>query len=525
MKRLLLAALAVAAAAAWTVPSTATASEITFSGQYRLRGEYRNNADFTNENYSVRAGAGAGAPAPNVNNTANDSTNMWVQRVRLTANAKATDDTSVKITLQDSRTWGVATDNAGGGPQLTDNGTNTVDLHESYLNVANVFGSPVALRAGRQELAYGDERLIGSFGWNNNGRAFDAFKLMYNSDIVNVDLFTSRINVASSTTDGTQTESLHGVYATVKAVPNNTIDLYVLNLRNRETAPAANTFGAATGSNNGITGGPLGAYYGTQTLYTYGIRLKGDVAGADYTFELPYQTGTIHRRSSTVNLTTVPPSFPATLRNDMQVKSYAYAAKVGYTLTVPVKTRIGVEYDFASGDKHPVSNATTGAAFNVNDSEINTFYNLYPTNHDKLGLMDMQAWRNVKAWNVNLTVEPSDKLKLFASYWKFALAAKEDGWYNAGDWNTGAGTGGGVANGVHANPVNTAPNNNNYTSDIGSEFDFVATYKYNSALTIEAGAAHFWAGEFIKNQFNAPGAVANDVTGQDWAYLQLTANF
>jgi hypothetical protein len=386
-------------------------------------------------------------------------------------------------------------------------------MHEAYLNVNSIFGTPLNFRAGRQELAYGDERLIGSFGWNNNGRAFDAFKLTYNSDMVNVDFFTARINVEAPTTDGTQTESLHGIYATVKAVPNNTVDIYALNLINRETVPPTNTFGNTSGSNNALTGT---SYNGANNLYTVGARVKGGAAGVDYTLEAPFQRGTIQRRS-TINTTAQ--------NNDMDIKAYAYAAKVGYTLTAPVKTRIGLEYDFASGDSHNTANSRTGGGANVNDSTINTFYNLYPTNHDKLGLMDMQAWRNVKAWNVNLTVDPTDKLKLFASYWKFALAAKEDGWYGAGDWNTGSGTGGGVANAVHITPGNTTPTNNNYTSDIGSEFDFVATYKYNSALTIEAGAAHFFAGDFIKNQYNAPGAVANDVTGQDWAYLQLTANF
>ena len=73
MKRILLSVFAVAITAAWAVP--ATAGDVTFGGQYRLRGEYRDNADH--------------------NDALNDDTDSWVQRVRLTANANGTDDTSV----------------------------------------------------------------------------------------------------------------------------------------------------------------------------------------------------------------------------------------------------------------------------------------------------------------------------------------------------------------------------------------------------------------------------------------------
>jgi len=39
-----------------------------------------------------------------------------------------------------------------------------------------------SLKIGRQELIYGDERLIGAFGWNNIGRVFDAAKLRSGED-------------------------------------------------------------------------------------------------------------------------------------------------------------------------------------------------------------------------------------------------------------------------------------------------------------------------------------------------------
>lgn len=536
MKRLLLVAFAVAVTTAWAAPAVSSAAEVTFNGEYRLRWEYRNNADFNDESRNL--------PRPNAgtnNSTANDHVDMYDQRVRLTANAKATDDTTLKFTIQDSRRWGMAngagtTTAAGGGPQLTDSSSgtnnnattgansanNSLDMHESYVNIANLFGSPASIRVGRQELNYGDQRLVGAFGWNNSGRSFDAIKLMVNTDKANVDFFTSKIkdNLITNTD-----QDFHGIYATVKAVPNNAVDLYVLALRDRsQTTGTIATNSSNAFSGNATSGGTLtntsylpGAVLNdTQRIYTYGFRLAGKAemggkGGIDYTFELPIQRGTVHTR--------VPAASPGTPVEDYtyDIKAYAYAAKAGVTIPASVKMRIGAEYDVASGDDTPNADA-----FHP-DSKIRTFFNMFPTNHDKLGYMDQQSWRNVKAWNVNFKIEPSDKVELYASYWRFHLFSKNDGWYGAGDWNVAPGTGTG-ATAIHQLPTAASKSSGNRSDDIGKEVDVTLKYKYNSAVALELGASHFYAGEFIKQRVNAPGS--NGVTaGQDWAYVQLTANF
>jgi len=421
MKRILLSVFAAAITAAWVVP--AGAADVTFSGEYRLRGEYSNNSDFRKD--------------------VNDHTDSWGQRVRLTANAKATDDTSVKITVQDTRNWGAA-QAAAGGPNLTDDGvSNQLDLHESYVNVENLFGAPVSLRAGRQELNYGDQRLVGSFGWNNNGRSFDALKVTYKSEQVDVDLFESKITENTITSTD---QDFFGAYATVKAIPDNTLDLYVLALRNGNNTALG--FSSTTLGNTTISGN--GNPQEAQKLYTYGARLKG--------------------------------------------------IKLGYALPTPMKVRVGAEYDFASGDKD------NSAA----DNKIKTFFNLFPTNHGKFGIADQQGWRNTKTWNINAKADVNEKLSVSAAYFNIRLAEKTDAWYGAGNWNT-------TPTGIRA------ANANNTQNSVGSEFDIVANYKYNSAVSAQLGLSRFTAGSFIKDQINATaGAEKGD---KDFAYLMLTANF
>ncbi|MBI5888650.1 MAG: alginate export family protein [Deltaproteobacteria bacterium] len=463
MKRLLLSVFAVAVTAAWAMPSNA--AEVAFSGQYRLRGEQWNNVDF--------------------NKKANDHVDFWGQRVRLTANAKATDDTSVKITLQDTRAWGAAV-NANGGPQLTDNGNgftsagattaasnNSVDLHESYVNMDKLFGAPVTLKAGRQELAYGDERLVGSFGWSNNGRSFDALKFIVNTEPATIDVFTSKIKENNTTASD---QNFNGIYATTKVVPNNTVDVYILSLKDQtQSTGSPFGFGASLG-NTAISG----LTTKTQTLYTYGFRVKGAVEGLDYTLEVPFQTGEVE--------TTTPKTY--------KFSGMAYALKAGYTVPSPQKIRVGLEYDFASGDKDGT------------DEKVKTFFNLFPTNHGKFGIADQQGWRNAKVWNLNVKADPIDKLTVTAAYYSFSLAQKQDAWYSAAQWNS-------VPTGIRA------ANANNTSSKVGSEIDLVAAYKYNSAVAMELGYGRFSPGKFITNQLTS----AQSKASQDFAYLQLTANF
>ena len=464
MKRLLLSVFAAALTAAVAVPAMATT--FSFQGQYRVRGEYRGNPGFVDS----------------------DGSSGILQRVRLTTNADITSDTSVRITLQDSTMWG-AQDPAGrGGPALTDTGGNHVDLHEAYLKVNNVFGQPVSLKIGRQDLVYADQRLIGAFGWNNNGRSFDAVKATFTNSALGIDVFASKINentpslgtncTAGCGGDGDQ--DFYGINATIKAVPNNTIEAYVYYWRDGN---AASAFGQTISS--GMIGANTFAAGETaikaSNLYTYGVRLKGHFNAFDYGLEVPFQSGNID--------TTV---------TNYDISSFAFTARAGYTLPTPMKIRVGAEYNTAQGDDD-------GGA----DTDIETFFNLFPTNHGHYGFMDQQGWRNSDSWSIDVKADVTSKLKLYLAFWSFKLNEEKDAWYGAANWNN---TPGGFR----------AASSTNTESDLGTELDFVATYKYNSAITAQLGLSRFFTGKFLETAgVNATG----NVDDMDFAYLQLTANF
>ena len=68
-----------------------------------------------------------------------------------------------------------------------------VDLHQAFITIGNHKRFPLSLKVGRQELSYGDERLVGAFAWNNIGRVFDAGKVRWQNSLFAADFFSGRV--------------------------------------------------------------------------------------------------------------------------------------------------------------------------------------------------------------------------------------------------------------------------------------------------------------------------------------------
>src|SRR5215469_5456831 len=120
----------------------------------------------------------------------------------------------------------------GYGPE-----SDTIDLHQAYVTIGNLKEFPLAVKVGRQILAYGEERLVGPTEWNNIGRVFDAAKVTLQTEWVAADFFTSRVVIPQDGRFDTDNdhELFSGVYATTAKIPANTLDLYFLS-RNASSA-------------------------------------------------------------------------------------------------------------------------------------------------------------------------------------------------------------------------------------------------------------------------------------------------
>ncbi len=121
-------------------------SVLIFSGEVRTRGEYD------------RPGSGVGGDG------------VTLLRSRFGVGARLTGGARMFVQIQDSRVFGEKGTTSGSADQL--------DLHQGYLELDGTWeGRTVALRAGRQEMAFGNERLVGAVGWTNTGRTFDGARV------------------------------------------------------------------------------------------------------------------------------------------------------------------------------------------------------------------------------------------------------------------------------------------------------------------------------------------------------------
>jgi len=247
-------------------------------------------------------------------------------------------DVRVFIQAQDSREFGGEDVALGRG--TLDGDANGIDFHQAYFQVRDLLGSGVDLKVGRQELVYGNERLLGAVGWSNVGRTFDGGVVSYGGEGISADLFGARL--ASS--GGTTSQNLYGLYGSLSLLKPHTIDLVLLLDDNTDTIRA-------------------GEFRGTSKLtrYTSGVYAHGSVDRFDYQVEGYYQSGRIAEGDSAGRL---------------DIGAYLLSASVGYTLLPDSKTRVALLYTRLSGDDSP------------GDGTASTFNTLFATNHKFYGYMD-----------------------------------------------------------------------------------------------------------------------------------------
>jgi hypothetical protein len=192
------------------------------------------------------------------------------QWTRLHVKADFTNDVSAFIEFDSYTPWG----DSFRSNYLTGidaRGAADVGLYQGYVEVRNLWGAPLTLKAGRQELRFGSEWLIG----NNSdctpvyGLSFDALRLTYAADTFTFDLVAAKL--AERFVDfGKGDTDLHVAYASCTAVEDQTFDAYWMYLRD-------------DGALNGFP----------TNLHTVGLRAAGKAGAFDYRAEGAYQFGGI----------------------------------------------------------------------------------------------------------------------------------------------------------------------------------------------------------------------------------------
>lgn len=324
------------------------------SGELRYRFELRDDFDF--------------------NESIDDEQDIHLLRTRLNFDANFTDNLRAFVQLQDAR---ILESEFPFTPAARD----SLDLRQGYLDFKDLFLKGLTIRVGRQELSYGDQRLLGGFNWSNLANNFDAVKLIYQKGDYTIDAFVSRKVIADSHNFNKwdTNDALYGLWAVYKGFPKHTFNFYYF-LRD---------------ANKPIT---FRTTKNKMTENTIGFLLKGkDLNNFDYTLQYAYQFGDY---------------------GNLDIKAWALIAILGYTFEHPWSPRLALEYNHASGDESST------------DNERNTFDNLFPTNHLHYGYLDRASLQNLNNYRFQASIKPTKKLYLQTDAHFLFLDESADSYYN-----------------------------------------------------------------------------------------------
>lgn len=267
-----------------------------------------------------------------------------------------------------------------GGPRPTDR--DELDLHQAFFDVRAPLGNEgdaLTLRAGRQEMAYGSQRLISVRESPNNRLAFDAVRVLTHFNEWRADAWLGQpIEVDHRVFDDQRISetTFWGAYVTgpIGCVPGLKADFYYLGL-SRENAKFAR--GTAD-----------------ETRHSLGTRLFGKHGSLDWNFEFVGQFGSF---------------------GDDGILAWTAASDTGWTFTgAPAKPRAFLRADIASGD-HGGSN-------------LGTFNPLFPRGayFDEAALIGPQNLMDLQP-GVDFTLTESLKLTTSCDFiWRESL---DDGVY------------------------------------------------------------------------------------------------
>ena len=405
---------------------------LTVGGSARVRYEHRHNFKF-------------GAEQPGNNE------DFFLTQFRVNAHWTPTKWFGLFVQGQDARIWGERGINEDRTPNIF---ADSFDVHQAYIDLKfPILQIPTQVRVGRQKLNIGAKRLIASLEWVNTARVLDGVRItLGRRKERTLDAFATRLvavdpnhaNDWETTGSRLFSSDFHGLYYTDwKLIPNTQIEGYGLLRR-------ASGFG--------------------DEVYTLGVRFVTKLGAWDFNGELPGQFGKY---------------------GNVNHQAFALHVGGGHTWQSFYNSRLGMAYNFATGDSSNSRNHTT-------------FDNQFPLNHAYYGYMDFFSWQNIHNLEVSWKMLLFKDLRVRLAYHAFWLPeSNSDAWYNAG---TGK--------------IRQASAGQDADSYVGSEIDLTLKYPMKIGevkMMMEIGYSHFFTGGYVSD--TGPSSNA------DFLYMQTKVSF
>jgi hypothetical protein len=433
------------------------------------------------------------------------------QRTRLNVKADFTDEVAAFIEMDVYDIWGAGNFRSNYITGVDGVNGDNVQLYQAYIEANQMWGTPLRLRVGRQELSFGSEWLVGTNDANSlfTGLSFDGVRLTYATDQFTVDAWASKL-IERLNTEGDGDVDFYGVYASYTGIQDMTLDAYWMWVRD---ARSVNDFRGSWFS-EWVQNWLKVDNYDVTNLHTVGLRGAGTIGAFDYEAEVAYQFGDADQVGQIFK--------PFGPWGDDRAKydgNWAATGELGYTFDMNYKPRVWIGGAYFKGEDNrdtdlwrwlsPFDRPRSSVSFNRMFSNVE-----YSQFLDMFG--DLSNFWTARA---GVSVAPTENLTV-------ALKAAYLASNNAYDVPRF------VRIGRYRVPINprwsfwTQKNDD----DLGIEAELSATYNYTSDLSFKAGWAHLFVGDGLsQGNYNLRnGLLFNGGTSDDdadYIYLETKLQF
>ncbi|MFM2267875.1 MAG: hypothetical protein RL757_1316 [Bacteroidota bacterium] len=252
---------------------------------------------------------------------------------------------------------------------------NKLGLHQAFVDIQS--SKNTNIRIGRQELSYGNNRILTFREGPNNRLAFDAVVLKWQQPSLRVDALVASpvFQKPEIGDDEALKESVAGIYATKTLVDKKLfLDGYALYFQSNRIK-----YNLVSGNEKRVSLG--GRLFTRQPVFNYEL-------------EATYQTGQF---------------------NQLNIQALAISFDAKYLLSKKNKWILGVAGNYITGDK------------NRNDAQLNSYNLMY--SKPSFGLAAPLGASNIVNFNPYLQFSPLPKLQLLAGVYFLARQSHQDGIY------------------------------------------------------------------------------------------------
>jgi len=300
-----------------------------------------------------------------------------MQRLQAHADLHLLDDAvRAFVQVQNTRVWGK--------DLYSPSDEGRTELSQAFIDLNTELGAGrLTTRAGRQEMAYGSQVLVTYRDTPNVRQTFDGLRLsLALAPGRKLDAFAVRpvaVDATDSFDDGSDNAvKFYGLYATSPIAGPLNADLYAFGLETRERS--------------------LTAVTGSEKRYSVGTRLFGQASGFDWSTDLVGQFGHLGGAS---------------------IRAWAVSSDTGYTFAGPLRPRLGLRVDVASGDD------------SAGDGRVGTFDPLYPRN-GVYGEASLTTLANIVIVGPTFAFSPHPRLRLEPGVFAVWKENANDGVYMPG---------------------------------------------------------------------------------------------